>query len=107
LFINWFFFSFEHKALYKSNDSCPSTNQSASLGENTTLCCPVRGFPPPEVTWTLPNGTVFKTKNTILSITPQSEDDFGKYTCSAMGLKETVPDPIVVSINLEEKGQSK
>lgn len=107
LFITWFFFFFEHKALYKSNDSCPSTNQSASRGVNTTICCPVRGFPPPEVTWKLPNGTVLKTKSTILPITPKSEDDFGKYTCSAMGLKETVPDPIVVSINLEEKGKSK
>lgn len=92
-------------SLYKSNVSCPSTNQSASPGIKTTICCPIRGFPPPEVTWRLPNGTVRKTANTILSIAPKTEGDFGKYTCSAAGLKETVPDPIVVSINLEEKGK--
>lgn len=103
----WFLFFFEHKALFKSNVSCPSTNQSASRGVHTTICCPVHGFPPPEVTWRLPNGTVLKTKDTILSITPETEDDFGKYVCSAAGLKETIPDPIVVPINLEEKGKSK
>lgn len=107
LLFTLFFFFFEHKALYKSYDSCPSTNQSASRGVSTTICCPVHGFPPPEVTWKLPNGTVLKTENAILSITPKTKDDFGEYTCSATGLKETVPDPIVVSINLEEKGQSK
>lgn len=107
LLFTWFFFFFEHKALYISNVSCPSTNQSASVGVNTTICCPVRGFPPPEVTWKLPNGTVVETKNTILPIVPKSKDDFGKYTCSAMGLKETFPDPIVVTINLEEKEKSK
>lgn len=116
LLLTWFFFFFSFlfflffsffKALYKSNISCPSTNQSASRGVKTTICCPVRGFPPPEVTWRLPNGTVHKTTNTILSITPKTEGDFGKYTCSAAGLKETIPDPIVVSINLEEKGKSK
>ena len=107
LLLTWFSFFFVPKALYKSNISCPSTNQSASRGVKTTICCPVSGFPPPEVTWRLPNGTVRKTTNTILSITPKTESDFGKYTCSAAGLKETVPDPIVVSIYLQEKGKSK
>ena len=106
LFI-WFFFLVLSKALYESNISCPSTTQSASRGVHTSICCPIVGFPPPEVTWKLPNGTVLETKDTVLPITPQTKEDFGKYTCSATGLKETVPDPIVVSINLEEKGKSK
>lgn len=101
------FVFFEHKALYKSDDLCPSTNQTATRGVPTTICCPVRGFPPPEVTWKLPNGTVIETGNTILSITPKTKEDFGKYTCSTAGLKETFPDPIVVPINLGEEGQSK
>lgn len=101
------FVFFEHKALDKSDVSCPSTNQSATRGVPTTICCPVHGFPPPEVTWKLPNGTVIVTGNAILPITPKTKEDFGMYMCSAMGLKETFPDPIVVPINLGEGGQSK
>lgn len=45
--------------------------------------------------------------NTILSITPKTKEDFGKYICSVTGLKVTVPDPIIVAINVQEEGQSK
>ncbi|XP_078379914.1 uncharacterized protein LOC144662837 [Oculina patagonica] len=89
-------------ALITSTDSCPSTNQHALRGVPTTICCPVRGFPPPDVTWTLPDGTVQKTGNTILPITPKT-NDFGKYTCIAEGLKKTDPDPVIVSIILREE----
>ncbi|XP_078379898.1 immunoglobulin superfamily member 10-like [Oculina patagonica] len=90
-------------SLIRSTESCPSTNQNALRGVPTTICCPVRGFPPPDVTWTLPDGTVQKTGNTILPITPKA-NDFGNYTCSAEGLKETDSDPVLVSINLQEEG---
>ncbi|KAL9964687.1 hypothetical protein ACROYT_G028362 [Oculina patagonica] len=89
-------------SLITSTDSCPSTNQHALRGVPTTICCPVRGFPPPDVTWTLPDGTVQKTGNTILPITPKT-NDFGKYTCIAEGLKKTDPDPVIVSIILREE----
>lgn len=98
-----FFSLFEHKAFSKNFDACPSTNQSASKGVSTTICCPVRGFPPPEVTWKWPGGTEQKTGNTILSIKPKAKD-FGEYTCSAMGLNL---DPVIISINLREEGLSK
>ena len=82
----------------KSFDACPSTNQSACKNVSTTICCPVRGFPPPEVTWKRPDGTEQKTGNTILPITPEAKD-FGTYTCSAKGLN---PDPVVIVIKLQE-----
>lgn len=89
--------------LSKSFDACPSTNQSASKGVSTTICCPVSGFPPPEITWKWPDGTEQKTGNAILPITPKGKD-FGTYTCSAMGLN---PDPVVIRIYLREERLSK
>lgn len=100
------FIFFELTALYENYDSCPSTNQSVTRGVSSTICCPVHGFPPPQVTWKYPNGTVSETGNTILPVTPKVED-FGKYTCNVTGLKETIPDPIIVTINVQEEGQSK
>lgn len=88
------------KSLSKYFDACPSTNQSASKGVPTTICCPVRGFPPPEVTWNWPDGTEQKTGSTILPITPKAKD-FGTYTCKAVGLD---PDPVIIPINLREEG---
>lgn len=92
-------------SLYENHDSCPSTNQIVTRGVSSTICCPVRGFPPPQVTWKYPNGTVSETGNTILPITMKTLEDFGNYTCIATGLKETVPDPIIVTINVQEEGQ--
>lgn len=88
------------KSLSKHFGACPSTNQSASMGVSTTICCPVRGFPPPEVTWKWPDGTEKKTGSTILPITPEAKD-FGTYTCKAMGLN---PDPVIIPIKLLEEG---
>jgi len=101
------FIFFELAALYENYLSCPSTNQSSTRGVSSTICCPVRGFPPPQVTWKYPNGTMSETGNTILPITPMTMEDFGKYTCIVTGLKETNPDPIIVTINVHEEGQSK
>lgn len=95
----YFFSLFQHKALSKHFGACPSTNQSASKGVPVTICCPVRGFPPPEVTWSWPDGTEQKTGSTILPITPK-EKDFGTYTCKAVGLD---PDPVIILINLREE----
>lgn len=69
----------------------------------TTICCPVRGFPPPEITWSRPDGTEQTTDNTILPITPKATD-FGTYTCKAVGLD---PDPVIIPIDLREEGFSK
>lgn len=77
------------------------------MNVSSTICCPVQGFPPPEVSWEFPDGTVQKTGNTVLLVTPKKKGDFGNYKCSAEGLKETDPDPVVVSINLQEERQSK
>lgn len=101
------FIFLEQTALNENYDSCSSTNQKQTGGVSSTICCPVRGFPPPQVTWKYPNGTVHETGNTILPITPKTTEDFGTYTCIVTGLKETVPDPIIVNINVQEEGQSK
>lgn len=105
----FFFFSiFEHhedyEELHEDYDLCPSTKQYATRGVSTTICCPVSGFPPPEIFWELANGTVLKSGSTILPITPE-KTDFGSYTCIGMGLKER--DSVIVTIDLREEGLSK
>ena len=80
--------------MYEDNDLCP-TSIDAKIGESITICCPVQGFPPPEVNWELPNGTLLKTENTILHLTVKTKDDFGRYRCNARGLEDTVLDSVV------------
>ncbi|KAJ7371885.1 Immunoglobulin super member 10, partial [Desmophyllum pertusum] len=78
---------------------CRKGDQYATMNKTTTICCPVRGFPPPEVTWKLPNGTKLTTGNTMLPITPEKAD-FGNYTCSAVNVG-TVKGPFVISLKQE------
>ena len=68
---------------------CP-TSFDAAKGESVLMCCPVKGFPPPQVSWELPNGTLLETGSTILHITVETENDFGCYRCIARSLEKNV-----------------
>ena len=74
------------------------------MGRLVTLDCPVNGFPQPEVTWTLPNGSVLP--NRLVSTLPiilKTNADFGNYTCSAKSLDRTIPHFI---ISVQDAGKS-
>ena len=80
---------FQHPALYEDHDLCP-TNFDATFDESVQMCCPVQGFPPPQVSWELPNGTLVETGSTILHVTVKTDNDFGRYRCIARSLEKNV-----------------
>ncbi|XP_074498347.1 immunoglobulin superfamily member 10 [Sebastes fasciatus] len=58
------------------------------IGKTTVLNCSADGYPMPEITWTLPNGTRFTggqhlANNGTLVIHNTGKDDAGKYRCGA------------------------
>nr|XP_058960223.1 hemicentin-2-like isoform X2 [Pocillopora verrucosa] len=74
---------------YEDHDLCP-TSFDATRGESVLICCPVQGFPPPQVSWELPNGTLLETGSTILHVIVKTENDFGRYRCIARSLEKNV-----------------
>ncbi|KAJ7371866.1 Leucine rich repeat C-terminal domain [Desmophyllum pertusum] len=91
-------------SLKEDTDMCPKGDQNAIMNKTTTICCPVRGFPPPEVTWKLPDKTVLTTVNTMLPIKPEKDKDFGNFTCSAINVGTPIG-PFVISLKQEGEGQ--
>lgn len=67
-------------------DSCP-TSVNATIGESKTICCPVKRFPPPDITWQLPNGTSPESRDITLRVTLRTDNDFGRYRCLVRGLE--------------------
>ncbi|XP_068578772.1 immunoglobulin superfamily member 10 isoform X2 [Cebidichthys violaceus] len=58
------------------------------IGKTTVLNCSADGYPVPEITWTLPNGTRFISghhlvRNGTLVIYNSGKEDAGKYRCGA------------------------
>ena len=82
-----FFTLFQDPASYEDPDLCP-TSFDATIDESVLLCCPVQGFPPPQVRWELPNRTLLETGSTILHVTVKTENDFGRYRCFARSLEK-------------------
>ena len=87
VFERGFFTLFQDPASYEDPDLFP-TSFDAIIDESVPLCCPVQGFPPPQVSWKLPNGTLLKTGSTILHVTVKTENDFGRYECIAKSLEK-------------------
>ncbi|KAJ7371881.1 Hemicentin-1, partial [Desmophyllum pertusum] len=90
------------QSLKEDTDMCPKGDQYATMNKTTTICCPVPGFPPPEVTWKLPDKTVQTTVNTMLPIKPEKEKDFGNFTCCAINVG-TPMGPFVISLKQESQ----
>ena len=84
-----FFTLFQHPAFYEDHDLCP-TSFDADIGEPVRMCSPFQGFPPPQVSWELPDGTMFETGGAILHVTIKSKNDFGRYRCIARSLEKNV-----------------
>ena len=80
---------FQDPASYEDPDLCP-TSFDATIDEAVLMCCPVKGFPPPQVSWELPNGTLLETGSTILHVTVKTENDFGRYRCIVRSLEKNV-----------------
>ena len=103
VFERGFFTLFEDPASYEDPDVCP-TNFNTTMGESVKMCCPVKGFPPPQVSWELPNGTLLETGSTILHVTVETENDFGRYRCSARSLEKDV---LTANITIRKRGKYK
>ena len=97
-----FFTFFKFVALYEDHDLCP-TSVNATIDESISMCCPVQGFPPPLVSWVLPNETLLETGSTTLNIKIKTESDFGRYRCIARNLEENVE----VNITIRKRGKYK
>ncbi|XP_066024714.1 roundabout homolog 3 isoform X3 [Pocillopora verrucosa] len=72
---------------YEDPDLCP-IRFDATIDESVLMCCPVHGFPPPQVSWELPNGTRLEKGSTMLHVTVKTENDFGRYRCIARSLEK-------------------
>ena len=89
VFERGFFTLFQDPASYEDPDLCP-TSFDATIEESVQLCCPFQGYPPPQVSWELPNRTLIETGSTILHVTVKTENDFGRYRCIARSLEKNV-----------------
>ena len=87
VFDRGFFTHFKDPASYEDPDLCP-IHFDATIDESVLMCCPVHGFPPPQVSWELPNGTRLETGSTMLHVTVKTENDFGRYRCIARSLEK-------------------
>ena len=87
VFERGFFSLFQDPTSYEDPNLCP-TSFDATIDESVLLCCPVQGFPPPQVRWELPNRTLLETGSTILHVTVKTEKDFGRYRCFARSLEK-------------------
>ena len=103
VFKRGFFTLFQYLALYEDPDLCP-TSFVATKGESILMCCPVKGFPPPQVFWELPNGTLLETGSTVLRVKVNTENDFGCYRCNARSLEKNV---LKANITIHKKGKYK
>lgn len=88
-------------SLYVDYDLCPVSTE-ATIGESKTICCPVKGFPPPDITWQLPNGTFLKSEDINLRVTLKGDNDFGRYRCIAQGVEEKVAPEVTIHQKVEE-----
>ena len=89
--------------MYEDHGLCP-TSFVATKGESVLMCCPVKGFPPPQVIWEMPNGTQLKTGSTLLHVRVNTENDFGYYRCTTKSLEE---DDLTVNITIHKKSKYK
>ena len=103
VFERGFFTHFQDPALYEDPDLCP-TSFVATKGETVLICCPVQGFPPPQVSWELPNGTLLETGSTILHVTVETDNDFGSYKCIAWSLEKNV---LTANITIRKRSKYK
>ena len=103
VFKKGFFTLFQDPASYEDPYLCP-TSFDATRGESVLMCCPVKGFPPPEVTWELPNRTLLETGSTILHVTVETENDFGRYRCFARSLERNV---LTANITIRKRSKFK
>ena len=103
VFERGFFTLLQDPASYEGPDLCP-TSFYATRGESVQMCCPVKGFPPPQVSWELPNGSLLETGSTILHVTVETENDFGRYRCIARSLEKNV---LTANITVRERGKYK
>ncbi|TDH14829.1 hypothetical protein EPR50_G00024960 [Perca flavescens] len=73
------------------------------MGKTTVLNCSADGYPMPEITWTLPNGTRFTgdhhlVKNGTLVIYNPRNEDAGKYRCGAKNLMGYIEKLIIFDV---------
>ena len=67
------------------------------IGESQTICCPVSGYPPPDVTWEKNGTQLQKGEDSMLTITPVKDEDFGNYTCTATD-RTTSTGPFIIGV---------
>ncbi|XP_056297776.1 immunoglobulin superfamily member 10 isoform X2 [Pseudoliparis swirei] len=75
----------------------------SGIGKTTILNCFADGYPMPEITWTLPNGTRFTgnhqlVKNGTLVIYNSGETDSGKYRCGAKNFMGYIEKLIILEV---------
>ncbi|XP_042343288.1 immunoglobulin superfamily member 10 [Plectropomus leopardus] len=75
----------------------------ARVGKTTVLNCSADGYPVPDITWTLPNGTRFmdghhQGKNGTLVIYNTGRENAGKYRCGAKNLVGYIEKLIILDV---------
>ena len=101
VFERGFFTLFQDPASNEDPGLCP-TSFDATIDESVLLCCPVQGFPPPQVSWKLPNGTLHETGSITLHVKVKTENDFGRYRCIAKSLEKN---DLIVNITIHKRSK--
>ena len=84
-------FFFICEAPIKQDDtSCPMRSYTVTVGEQLSICCPVSGYPPPEVTWEKNGAQLQKGEHNMYTITTVKDEDFGNYACTATDGKSSI-----------------
>ena len=68
-----------------------------TISDSETICCPVSGYPTPVVTWVKNGIQLKKGEDNTLTITPEKDEDFGDYTCTATDGMTSIG-PFIISV---------
>ena len=79
-----------------------SEDQNLQTGDLLSLSCSAQGFPPPDITWIAPDGTILSSRK-LLYIPSVSQMDAGVYECKASNAQGSSFEHVNVGIRVSDE----
>ena len=94
---------FQYLDMSVSYESCRSLSYDVRVGrKELKLCCPVRGYPKPIITWERNGVQLQKSENPVYFISEVKQEDFGNYNCTATDGKSFIASAVSVRDKIGE-----